>query len=64
MYHKNIPRCKILLILDNAKSHNSAYSKINLEELNIKIHFNAPGSPELNFIENVFNNIKKCIRDS
>ena len=42
--------------------HLSYYCRAKLKELNIHIHFNAPMSPQLNFIENVFGDLKKVLR--
>ena len=42
---KEIPREKIVLILDNAGMHLSYYCRAKLKELNIHIHFNAPLTP-------------------
>ena len=59
---RNIPADRIVLILDNAGMHLSYYCRAKLKELNIHIHFNAPMSPQLNFIENVFGDLKKVLR--
>ena len=59
---KKIPREKIVLILDNAGMHLSYYCREKLRLLDIKIHFNAPSSPQLNYIENVFGDIKYTFR--
>ena len=50
----DVPRNRIILIIDNCPSHTSYFSRDRLKELGIRIHFNAPNSPELNFIENLF----------
>ena len=60
---RGIPADRILLILDNAGMHLSYYCRAKLKELGIHIHFNAPMSPQLNFIENVFGDLKRVLRN-
>ena len=48
--------------MDNCPSHTSYFSRDRFTELGIRIHFNAPSSPELNCIENVFSRLKYNLR--
>jgi hypothetical protein len=50
---------KIVFLLDNLYSHRTTLIKQISRHLNIQLLFNCPYTPETNFIENAFNNIKR-----
>lgn len=51
----------IILLLDNLLVHKTPLVKTVVLKMGIKVIFNAPYSPEMNFIENMFQRIKNRI---
>ena len=45
---------KVAIFMDNCKVHHSALVKDYMQDLEIRVIYNAPYSPELNPIERVF----------
>jgi len=61
--NQGIARNEIVLFLDNCSAHTSNYSMTNLYNLDIKIIFNSPCTPDFNIIETVFGDMKRSIRN-
>lgn len=55
---------KIVIIIDNFKSHHSKKTTAKAEELGIELLFLPPYSPDLNPIEFIWKSIKRVISDT
>ena len=62
IYDYGIDRKDIVLFMDNASTHCSAYTLYNIRKTNVRILYKTTASPALNVIELIFGDLKKYLR--
>lgn len=55
------PRTNIIILLDNLFLHKTFLVKCVVLEAGVRLLFNAPYSPEINYIENIFRRLKRML---